>query len=699
MAFQAEIAGAQIDGSRDYQEDAFLISHLNDAKGKPSALIVVADGMGGHAAGNVASNMAVQAFNKCISTNYPTEDVSETLNQSLLKANAAITETVKETPALDGMGCTMVGAIIEGKKLWWVSVGDSHLYLLRDRKLSKLNADHSYGGFLDRMEAAGTPVEAEPGLSRNMLMSAVTGTDIAEIDCPPTPITLQHGDKLIICSDGMDTLSEGKIIQYSDWAESPKECAEALMDAVEDAGMPRQDNTTAVVVKIVDDTISDVASDDDDDDDDADITTPGAAKTDDSVDEDTIEMETPTFDEAADVETETVEPVAEAAEEIVFDEPVVPEEAVESTADTAAIDIGVTESSSEKSKTGLFVGIAAGVLIAISAGAFFIFGGSSDTSESIDMAVSEENMSEPTIDTEAASESVDVEETTELGEAEPLEEAPAKEIAASESSAKTVDTSGESAPVPESAAKTPTEKEFQDDLKDGGKSPVMVVIPAGSFEMGSPASSRFTDERPRHTVNIKSFAVSKFEVTFAEYDRFARASNRKPPDDLYMDRETHPVIYVKWDDAYYYAKWLSEQTGKEYRLLSESEWEYIASTGSKSPFWWGFNEETGKAHCFGCGSGLDPRKPSKIGGFEANKFGLHDTAGNVAEWVQDCWHDNYKGAPTDGGVWEGGDCSYRTVRGGAYLSPQQSIRSAKRDKLKSDAGYDHVGIRLARELD
>ena len=136
MAFHSEIAGSQIDGARDYQEDAFLITHLTDVKGKPSALVIVADGMGGHAAGNVASNMAVQSFNKSITTGYPTEEVAEILNRSILKANASITETVKETPALDGMGCTFIGVIIEGKNLWWVSVGDSHLYLLRNRKLT-----------------------------------------------------------------------------------------------------------------------------------------------------------------------------------------------------------------------------------------------------------------------------------------------------------------------------------------------------------------------------------------------------------------------------------------------------------------------------------------------------------------------------------------------------------------------------------
>jgi formylglycine-generating enzyme required for sulfatase activity/serine/threonine protein phosphatase PrpC len=702
MAFQSEIAGTQIDGARDYQEDAFLITHLSDAKGNPSALIIVADGMGGHAAGNVASNMAVQAFNKSITTNYPTEDISGILNESLLRANAAIAETVKETPALDGMGCTMIGVIIEGTNLSWVSVGDSHLYLLRDRKLIKLNADHSYGGFLDRMEASGTPVEAEPGLSRNMLMSAVTGSDVAEIDCPPTPITLEHDDKLIICSDGMDTLSEGKIIQYSDWADSPKECAEALMDAVEDAAMPRQDNTTAVVVKVIDDSISEPVIQEEDDDDEEDITTPGAVKAD-----KTAEMEaSPEVEDSADIveEPDTADVVEEpdTADVVIDEAPVTEEEIVDVTPDEAATDVDVTErvdedsDGSKKSNKGLLAGIAASVLVALVVGGYFMFGGSSSDGTSPEEIISDDVTPEETIAEDASSATPEV--TERIDEEEEIEAA-----------AETDDVVAEIQPAPEPKPEPKAEpvtapvlqgkKEFQDDLQDGGKTPVMVVIPAGTFEMGSPSSSRFTDERPRHTVKIKSFAVSKYEVTFAEYDKFANKTDRKPPNDLYMDRETHPVIFVKWDDAYYYTKWLSEQTGKKYRLLSESEWEYAASTGAKSPFWWGFSEEAGKAHCFGCETGLDPRKPSKIGGFEANKFGLHDTAGNVAEWVKDCWHENYKGAPTDNETWEGGDCTYRAVRGGAYISPQQSIRSAKRDKLKSDSGYDHVGIRIARELD
>lgn len=643
MTLQAEIAGTQIDGARDYQEDAFLITSLTDAESNHASLIIVADGMGGHAAGNVASNMAVQAFNKSVTAAYPSDNISEVLNKSILKANSSIMETITETPALDGMGCTFVGAIIEGEKLSWASVGDSHLYLLRNKELKKLNADHSYGGFLDRMEALGTPVEAEPGLSRNMLMSAITGSDISEIDCPSSAFILEHNDKLIICSDGMDTLSEGKIIQYADWADNSKECSEALMDAVEEAAKPKQDNTTAVVIKITDEILTQTL-------------TPQTTKEEPDVINETIELT------ASAMSPEFAKPTPEIR---------IPKEDVTS------------DEKSEKSKTGLILGVVAMVVIAVAVGGYFMFSDSKPDMASDQIVAEKTEAKEP-----------------EFEEVEP-EEPEFEEVESERTVSKT-------APKPKPVvAKTPkktpkpapkNKKEFQDNLKDGGQSPLMIVIPDGSFEMGSSASSRFVEERPRHTVHIKSFAVSKYEVTFAEYDKFAEATGKKAPNDLFMDRKTHPVIYVSWDDAYNYTKWLSKQTGKKYHLLSESEWEYAASTGKKSPFWWGYKEEPRRAHCFGCETGLDPRKPSKVGGFKANKFGLHDTSGNVAEWVKDCWHKNYKGAPSDNDVWEGGDCSYRVVRGGAYLSPQQSTRSAKRDKLKSNARYDHVGIRLGREL-
>ena len=636
MVLQFELAGSQIDGARDYQEDAFLITHLTDADGNPSALVIVADGMGGHAAGNVASNMAVQAFNKHVSSNYPAENPADILHECVLKANASIRETIKETPALAGMGCTMVAAILEGNKLWWPSVGDSHLYLLRDKELIKKNADHSYGGYLDLMAAAGTPVEPEKGLSRNMLMSAITGDEINMMDVPAEPFELSPGDRLLICSDGLDTLSAGKIIQYSEWSESTKECAEALMKAVTEAAMPKQDNTTAVVVNIKERAVAQAQ---------AAAPAPASAAT--NLDR--------TLDQDLGAQAPAREPPAEGVE--------LPRKA---------------------GKSGIYIGIAAALLVAIGVGAYVFMGGEKEPSASV-ATIEEPPPAEEMETTESAEETTSVtsepEAETTVATAEPAAipkpETPAADTDASQGS-----------------------KEFQDRLKDGSNGPIMVTIPGGSFEMGSPSSSRNADERPRHEVTVRRFAMSKLEVSFAEYERFAKATNRKIPDNLYMEKDAHPVIFVTWDDAYYYARWLAEQTGKRYRLPSEAEWEYAAGTGKRSPFWWGFNEESGYGHCFGCGAtGLDPRKPTKRGSFKPNPFGIHDTTGNVAEWVQDCWHENYTEAPGDGQVWEGGDCALRVARGGAYSSPFQSVRHTKRDKYKSDQLYDHIGIRVVRDLD
>ena len=253
MRLYFEIAGNQIDGARDYQEDAFLNSYLDvDDDPKGTAVVTMADGMGGHAAGNIASNLVVSTFNKTLAAGFSNGDVPNLLRTSLAKANGALSESIRETPALDGMGCTMVSGIFHEGKVWWVSVGDSHLYLVRDRELAKQNEDHSYGGYLDRMAKQGMEVEPEPGLSRNMLMSAMTGDDIAEVDCPNSSVQLLPGDRLIIASDGLDTLSAGTVVQMSAWSNSPKECVDALLKAVEDAGKPRQDNTTVIVVDVLD---------------------------------------------------------------------------------------------------------------------------------------------------------------------------------------------------------------------------------------------------------------------------------------------------------------------------------------------------------------------------------------------------------------------------------------------------------------
>ncbi len=251
MKVEFDIASDQIDGARDYQEDAYMVNQLGESdKGDLCSLIIMADGMGGHAAGNVASNMVVATFNKSFQGSFPTSDVSEALTEALNRSNEQIRASVKETPALRGMGCTMVTAYLQDSNLYWVSVGDSHLYLIRDRELIKQNADHSYGAYLDMMKEQGMEIEEQAGMSRNMLMSAMTGEEISSIDVSEKPIKLRPGDRVIVASDGLDTLGAGAIIQYSSWSATAKECVYALLKAVEDANKINQDNTTLIVIDI-----------------------------------------------------------------------------------------------------------------------------------------------------------------------------------------------------------------------------------------------------------------------------------------------------------------------------------------------------------------------------------------------------------------------------------------------------------------
>ena len=310
-------------------------------------------------------------------------------------------------------------------------------------------------------------------------------------------------------------------------------------------------------------------------------------------------------------------------------------------------------------KSGLMIAIAAIVLLAGGGGAFFMMGGSDKA---------------PVV--------------------EPITVATEQPAAAVAPSAPAAETETE----PDVQVEAAPERDFQDKLKDGGDGPAMVRIPAGTFEMGSSGISVVADERPRREVKVKAFAIGKYEVTFADYERFAKATGREVPDNLYMDKETHPVLFVNWDDAYNYTQWLGEQTGESYRLPSEAEWEYAASGGTDTMYWWGPNIGKNRAHCFDCKTGLNPREPTSIGRFEASPFGLYDTAGNVQEWVHDCYHPNYQGAPSNGGIWVGGDCTFRVARGGAYNSTSKSLRAEKRSKWRSTSGYDTVGFRVVKDL-
>lgn len=251
------------------------------------------------------------------------------------------------------------------------------------------------------------------------------------------------------------------------------------------------------------------------------------------------------------------------------------------------------------------------------------------------------------------------------------------------------------APAPEPAWE-PVGRSFSDPLSAGGRGPRMVELRATEYQMGSAAGLPHFDERPRHAVRLEAFAIASREVSFAEYDQFARASGRRLPDDMGWGRGSQPVINVSWEDALAYADWLSAQTGRRYRLPTEAEWEYAARAGQETRYWWGNDLGAGRANCHGCGSRWDGLQPAPVGSFAASPFGLHDMNGNVQEWVQDCYRDSYRDAPADGGAVEAASCGQRVVRGGGYASAPDSLRSAARNKLAPDSRLDHVGFRVVR---
>jgi formylglycine-generating enzyme required for sulfatase activity len=152
---------------------------------------------------------------------------------------------------------------------------------------------------------------------------------------------------------------------------------------------------------------------------------------------------------------------------------------------------------------------------------------------------------------------------------------------------------------------------------------------------------------------------------------------------------------VSWADAQQFAEWLAKETHKRYRLPSEAEWEYAARGGTQTTYWWGNAPLKNMADCKGCGDAYDPHHPAKVGAFKANPFGLHDMTGTVAEWVADCWHRDYQGAPSDQAVWSGGDCSTHVLRGGSWQNDITYARASSRDNYDTRVRYLTHGFRLA----
>ena len=246
-------------------------------------------------------------------------------------------------------------------------------------------------------------------------------------------------------------------------------------------------------------------------------------------------------------------------------------------------------------------------------------------------------------------------------------------------------------------------KEWEKVFRDCPECPEMVVVPPGNYMMGAPSSEKEGDdnERPVHRVTIgEGFAVGVHEVTFDEWDACVRGGgcNGYRPDDEGWGRGNRPVINVSWRDAQAYARWLRGKTGAGYRLLSEAEWEYAARGGSRTAYHWGDSIGRNRAKCWRCGSPRGGKRTAPVGSFPANGFGLHDVHGNVWEWVEDCWHEGYAGAPLDGGAWESGECGRRVLRGGSWDSLPRNLRSADRIRHTSGNRNDSSGFRVARTL-
>jgi len=226
---------------------------------------------------------------------------------------------------------------------------------------------------------------------------------------------------------------------------------------------------------------------------------------------------------------------------------------------------------------------------------------------------------------------------------------------------------------------------------------LMMQLPGGGFTMGKTRVLPNDDASPAHEVTLNGFLIGATEVTFEEYDLFARATGRRFPSDYGWGRGRRPVVDVSWSDVGAYAEWLSRQTGKSYRLPSESEWEYAASAGRRSSYWWGYDLEPGRAVCYDCGSRWDNRSSAPVGSFDPNPMGLYDTAGNVMEWVRDCYQPSYIGVPLDGLPRTQEDCGFRVARGGAFNKPGRSMRSTTRHHFAPDTRMNALGFRVARD--
>ena len=220
--------------------------------------------------------------------------------------------------------------------------------------------------------------------------------------------------------------------------------------------------------------------------------------------------------------------------------------------------------------------------------------------------------------------------------------------------------------------------------------PEMVTLPGGKFSMGS---NDDPSEKPIHQVDVKPFAISKFPITVHQWNQCVAANACANKG---TGKDDAPVTNVSWGDTQKFIEWISRITQKEYRLPSEAEWEYAARGGMQTKYWWGDQRLPGMANCNGCNEAYDATQPTKVGSFKPNPFGLYDMGGGVDQWVTDCWHKNYQGAPVDGSAWLDVDCSSHVIRSGSWKNDPSYVRPASRDHYDTNVRYPTHGFRVAQ---
>jgi formylglycine-generating enzyme required for sulfatase activity/class 3 adenylate cyclase len=247
----------------------------------------------------------------------------------------------------------------------------------------------------------------------------------------------------------------------------------------------------------------------------------------------------------------------------------------------------------------------------------------------------------------------------------------------------------QAAPLPQSAPPAAPVTPPATQQAPSVREPETIPLRGGSFAMGS---NEDISERPVHQVTIKPFAMGKFPVSVQEWNACAAA---KACGFVATGKDDAPITNVSWSDAKQYVAWLAETTRKPYRLPSEAEWEYAARGGTQTKYWWGDQLQSGMANCKNCTDIATTEQPIKVGSLKPNPFGLYDMGGGVDQWVEDCWHKNYQGAPADGSAWGESDCASHVIRSGSWRNDARYVRPSNRDGYDTNVRYPTHGFRVA----